>query len=126
MNGHACRNPFVVRASIRTYVEQLFHQQHQELSQSLRSQGIDSDTEVPRFREARSFLSRNPFVVRASIRTPSYDAGRLVHQNRRNPFVVRASIRTVQTGEIMTNGHECRNPFVVRASIRTTGSSCST
>ena len=37
------RNPFVVRASIRTYSEWTTVSIHGECSQSLRSQGIDSD-----------------------------------------------------------------------------------
>ena len=88
------------------------------LSQSLRSQGIDSDGEGLLVGGVEPPGSRNPFVVRASIRTGyiSYP-----HKNGTKSQSLRSqgidSDRTFQSFPEMRD--ECRNPFVVRASIRT-------
>ena len=45
-------------------------------------------------------MGRNPFVVRASIRTEKMGLFIVDSRIGRNPFVVRASIRTILNGEI--------------------------
>ena len=112
------RNPFVVRASIRTKVILENNGGMALLSQSLRSQGIDSDNnEVWEWSEKDR---RNPFVVRASIRTDEWSAdwSRLEYgsQSLRSQGIdsdFELAILRYKT-EVL-----CRNPFVVRASIRT-------
>ena len=72
------RNPFVVRASIRTDIVEKVRRLHSISSQSLRSQGIDSDITSSNS-ELMITMSRNPFVVRASIRTGSHVLGGIVY-----------------------------------------------